>query len=53
MSIVPADAVTILTTQLTTLITANSIAIVSVLAFAVGLRLIMKWFDRSTKRVRA
>jgi len=53
MQIIPDDTVLELTTQLTAFITANALIIIGVIAFAVGVAFVTRWFTKSTRRIKA
>lgn len=53
MQILPADTVATLTTQVTGAITDNAGVIVGVVAFSVALGLILGWFKKTTRQVKA
>lgn len=52
MELLPATTVTVLTTQLTDVVTANALIIVGVLGLAIGIAFVMRWFNKSTRRVK-
>lgn len=53
MEILPATTLTVVTTQVTEALADNALIIVGVLAFGVGLSLVMRWFNKSTRRIKA
>lgn len=53
MQILPEDTLTTITTQLTGFVSANALVIVGVIGTAVGIGFVMRWFNKSTKKVKA
>jgi hypothetical protein len=53
MEVLPETTVALLTTALTAAITANALVIIGVIAFAVSIRFVMRWFTKSHKSVKA
>jgi len=49
MEIIPANSVTTITATFGDLVAANAVAIISVLAFGLGVYFVMRWFRRSSK----
>jgi len=53
MEIFPTDTLATLTTQLTTTLAGNVAIIVGVIGLAVGVVFVTRWFNKSTKRIKA
>lgn len=53
MELLPATTVTVLTTTVGDLVAANALIIVGVLATGVGIAFAMRWFNKSTRRIKA
>jgi len=53
MEILPATTVSVVTTTLQTYLTDNALIIVGVVAVAVALALVLRWFTKSTRRIKA
>lgn len=53
MNILPADTVEELSTALQTTITANVVVIIAVLGLAIGIAFVVRWFNKTTKKIKA
>lgn len=53
MEIVPANATTLLSTTFTDIVAANAVAILSVLFVGVVVAFVVRWFNKSTRRLKA
>jgi len=53
MEILPATTLTTLTTSLGDAISANALVIVSVLGLGIGVGFVMRWFNKSHKKIKA
>ena len=53
MEIFPATTVSTLVTQLTATIANNIVVIVGVIGLAVGIAFVTRWFNKSTKKIKA
>lgn len=51
-TIIPAGAVTTLSTNLFSVITANALAITGVIGLAVAVTFVIRWFTKSTRRMK-
>lgn len=52
-TIIPASAVTTFGDQLFSVIAANALAVIGVLALGVAVAFVIRWFNKSTRRVKA
>lgn len=52
MDLLPATTVTDITTQLSSTVAANAGVIVGVLALGVAVAFAMRWFNKSTRRIK-
>lgn len=53
MTIFPTDTVADLTAGLTSTISGNIAVIIGVVALAVGITFVVRWFNKSTKKIKA
>lgn len=53
MEIFPATTVATLTTQLTATLADNIVVVIGVIGLAVGIAFVTRWFNKSTKRIKA
>lgn len=53
MNILPADTVEEISTALQTTLTANVVVIIAVIGLAVGIVFVTRWFNKTTKRIKA
>lgn len=49
----PATTLAVITAAVTDAVTANGLIIVGVLGLAVGVTFVMRWFNKSTRRIKA
>ena len=52
-TIIPASAVTTLSGTFGDLVAANAVAILGILFFGVAVAFVVRWFNKSTKRLKA
>jgi len=52
MEILPATTVTVLTTQLSDIVTANALVIVGALGLGLAVAFTMRWFRKSTAKIK-
>ena len=53
MDILPATTLADLSAALQTTLTANVVIIIGVIGLAVGIAFVTRWFNKSTKRIKA
>lgn len=53
MEIIPDTAVTTITTQFGAIVAANAVAVIGVLALGVAVAFVVRWFNKSTRRLKA
>lgn len=53
MDILPATTVTDITTQFGSVVSDNAVVIIGVLALGIGVGFVMRWFNKSTKKLKA
>lgn len=53
MDILPATTVTTLTTTLQEYLTDNALIVIGVVAVAVAVAFVVRWFTKSTRRIKA
>jgi len=53
MEVLPATTVADLSTALQATLTANVLIVIGVIGLAVGIAFVTRWFNKSTKRIKA